>query len=88
VNGQQFNTQNPNDLSPSTYFLSIEDANECVYNNLFSETIDEPTPITIQDLDVSSPSCFNESTGEISYNVVGGDPSIVGGFPSLPIIFN
>lgn len=84
LNGQQFNTQNPNALSPSTYFLSIEDANECVFDNLFSETIDEPTPITIQDLDVSSPSCFNESTGEISYNVVGGEPSIVGGSPVYP----
>lgn len=86
LNAQTFQVQNPSNLAPSDYSLSIIDALNCTYENLFTESINEPSQITIQNLVANSPSCFNDSDGEISFDIVGGEPVIIGGAPIYSVL--
>ena len=60
-----------NNLSAGTYTVSTTDANECQETVIV--TIGEPQPITINIINVTEPSCNNESDGSISVEATGGN---------------
>lgn len=58
-----------NNLSAGTYSVSILDANNCPYSNLY--VVNEPTAITFAD-SIVNVTCYSESNGSIYAAVTGG----------------
>ena len=55
----------------SSYMLQATDANGCVSSS-YPFVITQPSQITISSITPTSPACFGESNGSVSFNVSGG----------------
>ena len=60
-------------LSSGTYFVSIYDANSC--ESTYSITITQPDSALLSFLQGTNVNCFNDSTGSIDLQILGGTPS-------------
>ena len=64
--------QNPTDLAPGDYMLSVNDANGCEV--IASTTVDAPTELSLSGLSVTPVSASGQSDGGVSVNYQGGTP--------------
>ena len=69
------NVEDPDDLAPGTYALTVTDANGCTDNASFTIS-DEVPNLTLTSSDVMDASCDDASDGAISLVVDGGCPEI------------
>jgi large repetitive protein len=60
-------------LAAGTYDIEIDDANGCM--PVITETITEPTPISIATNTTVNPTCFGSSNGSIDVTISGGTPT-------------
>ena len=64
------NMQDLNFVGAGTYMVTLTDGNGCT--STFSETITEPSPISISTLTQMNPSCNGSADGMITLDIMGG----------------
>ena len=71
-NGQIFNSANPDFLFPSSYTLTVTDANNCQSLLLTTVNIVEPSVLSFASLTTSAPNCNNVADGFVDVLANGG----------------
>lgn len=62
----------PSDLAPGQHCVTVTDARGCSQTNCI--TIEAPTPLTLDSIQIKGAECFNTSTGGATAFVSGGSP--------------
>ena len=77
------NTPTATGLGAGTYMVTITDANQCSITS--SVTITQPDPLNVSVANQVNVSCFGNSNGSATVNVVGGTPPYLYSWNTVPV---